>query len=276
MKIITFQGGLGNQMFQYVYYQYLRSQYPEETFYGFYPKLALKDHNGLEINKWFEVDLPNTCLSSDIISNFLFWVNKFIRKLRLKYPFTDTDWFRRPNALFYFGYWQNKEYFLFTGILKFKINVTIGNDNERILKDIIDNNSVVVHVRRGDYETSAKARKIYGGICTIEYYKKALKIILDKVDKPKFFFFSDNVDYVNEYFDDVEKTVISWNKGERSFFEMYLMAHGKNMIIANSTFSCWAAYLNKNNPIVICPQIWRNDRPSPPVVLDNWITISNR
>ena len=162
MKIITFQGGLGNQMFQYVYYQYLRSQYPEETFYGFYPKLALKDHNGLEINKWFEVDLPNTCLSSDIISNFLFWVNKFIRKLRLKYPFTDTDWFRRPNALFYFGYWQNKEYFLFTGILKFKINVTIGNDNERILKDIIDNNSVVVHVRRGDYETSAKARKIYG------------------------------------------------------------------------------------------------------------------
>lgn len=50
MKIITFQGGLGNQMFQYVYYQYLRSQYPEETFYGFYPKLALKDHNGLEIN----------------------------------------------------------------------------------------------------------------------------------------------------------------------------------------------------------------------------------
>ncbi|WP_418663834.1 alpha-1,2-fucosyltransferase, partial [Bacteroides sp.] len=90
------------------------------------------------------------------------------------------------------------------------------------------------------------------------------------------FFFSDNVDYVNEYFDDVEKTVISWNKGERSFFDMYLMAHGKNMIIANSTFSCWAAYLNKNNPIVICPQIWRNDRPSPPVVLDNWITISNR
>ena len=69
MKIITFQGGLGNQMFQYVYYQYLRSQYPEETFYGFYPKLALKDHNGLEINKWFEVDLPNTCLSSDIISH---------------------------------------------------------------------------------------------------------------------------------------------------------------------------------------------------------------
>ena len=85
----------------------------KKLFYGFYPKLALKDHNGLEINKWFEVDLPNTCLSSDIISNFLFWVNKFIRKLRLKYPFTDTDWFRRPNALFYFGYWQNKEYFLF-------------------------------------------------------------------------------------------------------------------------------------------------------------------
>lgn len=93
----------------------------------------------------------------------------------MKYPFTDTDWFRRPNALFYFGYWQNKEYFLFTGILKFKINVTIGNDNERILKDIIDNNSVVVHVRRGDYETSAKARKYMVEYVRLNIIRKLLR-----------------------------------------------------------------------------------------------------
>lgn len=276
MKIVTFQGGLGNQMFQYVYSQYLRNQYPEETFYGFYPKRALRDHNGLEINKWFDVELPDASLLSNLISKSLFWINKIAWKLQLKHPFTDTDWFRRPEALFYSGYWQNKEYFLSIGTPNFKINVTIGDDNERILRAMAEDNSVVVHVRRGDYETNFKAQKVYSGICTIEYYKEALRIISDKVDKPKFFFFSDDTDYVNENFKDVEKTVVSWNKGERSFYDMYLMAHGKNMIICNSTFSCWAAYLNKNNPIVICPSIWRNDRPSPPVILDKWITISNR
>ena len=50
------------------------------------------------------------------------------------------------------------------------------------------------------------------------------------------------------------------------------MAHAKNMILANSTFSCTAAYMNKQAKVVICPTIW-NRKYNPNLTLDNWIEI---
>ena len=61
---------------------------------------------------------------------------------------------------------------------------------------------------------------------------------------------------------------------DRSFFDMYLMAHAKNMILANSTFSCWAAYLNRTAKIIITPARWVNTDFSKLEALPNeWIKI---
>lgn len=272
MKIVTFQAGLGNQIFQYVYYCYLRKHYPHETFYGFYPERALRGHNGLEIQKWFDVKLPQSSWLSDAVAKSLFWINKLFWKMQKPHPLTDTDWFRRPDALFYSGYWQNKVYYLEVGAPYFRPDLLIGEDNERLLDQIRTTNSVAVHVRCGDY-LSPKAQTIYGNICTLDYYQRAIDRIRERVESPMFFFFSDDTAYVEENFKDVEKVVVNCNKGERSFFDLYLMAHSKHMVIANSTFSTWAAYLNKNRSTVVCPAKFRNDRPSPPVILDEWIKL---
>ena len=102
-----------------------------------------------------------------------------------------------------------------------------------------------------------------------------MEVIKEMVSEPRFFYFSDDATYVREHFPVSEgDVVVSCNTGERSFFDMYLMAHAKHMILANSTFSCWAAYLNRNHPVVVCPAKWRNDKPSPPVVRKEWIKIS--
>ena len=53
MKIIVFQGGLGNQIFEYAYYSYLKNKYKNESFFAYYPKAALKRHNGFELSKRF-------------------------------------------------------------------------------------------------------------------------------------------------------------------------------------------------------------------------------
>lgn len=272
MKIMTFQAGLGNQIFQYVYYQYLRKHFPRQKFYGFYPERGLKSHNGLEIDKWFEIDLPKNTFKSDLIAKILFWTNKFFCKIQQPHPYTDTDWYRKPDALFYYGFWQDKKYYLEVGTPPFRNNLTYGDNNEYFLKLISEVTSVAVHVRRGDYK-DPKVQFIYGNICTIDYYYRAINEIKKRIKKPIFFFFSDEPNYIEQNFKDIDKITVNCNKGERSFFDLYLMAHCKHMILANSTFSCWAAYLNINKPLVICPQKWRNDKPSPPIILDQWIKL---
>lgn len=272
MKIITLQAGLGNQIFQYCYYLFLKKKYPNQKIFGFYPSRGLKSHNGLEINKWFEVELPRCTKKSNLIANILYWVAKVFFHIGIHPPFIDNDWYRNPDAILYYGFWQNKEYVKAVDMPKFKNDLILEADNEDCLKRIAQTSSVAVHVRRGDY-TDPKIQFIYGNIGTLEFYHQAMNIIKAKVENPRFFFFSDDPEYVKNNFHENNMEIISWNKGDRSFFDLYLMAHCKNMIIPNSTFSCWAAYLNKNNPLVVCPKKWRNDKPSPPVILESWITI---
>ena len=96
-----------------------------------------------------------------------------------------------------------------------------------------------------------------------------------KLSDPSYYFFSDDPDYIYNAFDYVDKkTVVSWNTGQNSFLDMYLMSHAGNMILANSSFSCWAAYLNISNGIILCPPKWNNLPQPPKVKLDSWITIS--
>lgn len=58
MKIVLFTPGLGNQMFQYLFYLYLRDNYPNQNIYGYYNRNILNKHNGLEVDKVFDIQLP--------------------------------------------------------------------------------------------------------------------------------------------------------------------------------------------------------------------------
>ena len=272
MKIITFQGGLGNQLFQYSYYLWLCKQYPSHKVYGFYPKQGFVDHNGLEIEKWFDVSLPKTSLISNSVAYFIFYLNKLLRRNNKSRVFTNTDWIKKENATLHMGFWQNKKYLLEAGIPRFRSDLALSDDNNKILNQIEKCESVSVHIRRGDY-LKASASRIYGNICTIDYYRRAMRIIEEKQEKPTYFFFSDDIEYVKNNFDIPNMVIVDINRGENSFYDIYLMSKCKNMIIANSSFSCWAAYENENKGIIVAPSKWRNDKPSPEIYMDNWIKL---
>lgn len=273
MKIIQIQGGLGNQLFLYVYWKWLIKTFPNEKIYGLYQSRALAAHNGLEIQKWFDVEMPPTSAWSDFMGNACFWMNKVFRRLHLPIPYCSDDINPRTTAFFHDGYFQNLKYQDGGELPKFRDDLDFGEENKRMLELLKLPNAIAVHVRRGDYNKNSKTQRIYGGICTPEYYRKAIEIASVDIANPHFFFFSDDEEYVKQEFKVDNMTIVNINKGDRNFFDMYLMAHASNMILANSTFSCWAAYLNKNIINVYCPSRWVNIEPNPSLTKPEWMVI---
>ncbi len=272
MKIITFWGGLGNQIFEYAYYRWLRDRYPKEKIYGFYPRKGLCFHNGLEIFKRFDLEEPRCCLLTNTIATLLFYFIKIQNRLNLPLFFTCNMHNKNYNAIFHCDWWQNLMYFSDDYRLKFK-KIDLSFQNKSLIEKINSTNSISVHIRRGDYLDS-NMNSIYAGICTNNYYEKAIAEIDKRVDQNKLFiFFSDDPDYVCKHYQLPNMIVVDWNKGEDSFIDMYLMSKCKYMILANSTFSYWAAMFNKTKKLVVCPIRWNNLN-NPDITQNSWIPIA--
>jgi len=140
----------------------------------------------------------------------------------------------------------------------FKFPTIEDEENLKIKLKIENTNSVSIHVRRGDYLNSIE----FKDICTINYYGNAIKYIENKVKNPVFFIFSNDIEWCKKNLKIVgDSYYITWNnKKENNFRDMQLMSLCKNNIIANSSFSWWAALLNTNeNKIVIAPKKWTNN-----------------
>lgn len=271
MKIIEYHGGLGNQLFEYVYYKYLVKKYPQDSFYSYFPKRSMKAHYGLEINKWFEVEIAPCNCWVNFIGFFTYWGIRIFRRIGVHLPWVSDDTHLSDEKLFHEGWYQNKFYFLSSDKINFRGDLELTSQNIELIKEMTSVNSVSVHIRRGDYLLKKNAEAL-GGICTLDYYKEAILLMTRKIVEPTFFFFSDDPEFVKCNFNLPNMVVVSNNIGDQSFFDMYLMTKAKNMILANSTFSCWAAYLNKNHGIIIAPQKW-NRKIDIDLNLSEWITL---
>ena len=276
MKIFEFHGGLGNQIFEYIYLQYLKMKFPNDVFYSYFFDKQHWIHNGFELDKWFEVEIPPTSAKTDLLAYLCYQGSRILRHLPFNLPFhlSSDDYNINEKKLFHQGWYQDKKFFLEVGAPSFKSDNVIDINNGKILQAIMKQNSVAIHIRRGDY-LLPKNSKALGGICTKKYYDNAISKIKEIIEDPHFFFFSDDIQFVEDNFNDLDKTVVNWNTGEKSFFDMYLMAHASNMILANSTFSCCAAYLNKNARYVLCPPLW-NKIFNPDLNLSDWIVVDNK
>lgn len=139
----------------------------------------------------------------------------------------------------------------------FSLKKPLNKKNKEILEQIKNTESVSLHYRRTDYLKSRVANVM--GACTDEYYQNAVKTISEKINKPlTLFIFSDDPKWVKENVKFDHKTiVVDINSGRQGYFDMELMKNCKHNIIANSSFSWWAAWLNENpNKIVVAPKVW--------------------
>jgi hypothetical protein len=175
--------------------------------------------------------------------------DKRLVNLQLKYKYTYIQ-----------DLWQSESYFFDINALirnDLKINVGLNKHCEIIYHNILKNNSVAVHVRF--FESFLNATYTLNDL----YYLNAIERVMQKQPNPKFYFFSDKpellqnllqklilkIDVLNFEIIDVKNTNL-----DKDIVEFYLMKNCQHHIIANSTFSWWSAWLGKNNnQMVITP-----------------------
>lgn len=170
------------------------------------------------------------------------------------------------------GYFQSEKYFkhveeeireLF--IFKDEIKETANK-----LFPTFENETVSIHLRRGDYINQQQ----FHPVCPPEYYVNALQNFTNK--NYHFIIFSDDIEYCKELFEDQEN--IHYINNKDPYIDMCLMSMCDHNIIANSSFSWWGAYLNKNeNKQVIAPKQWfgpfYQNTKTDDLYCNNWIKI---
>ena len=254
-------------MFQYLLCHYLKDNRECKVF-GFYREKDMSEHNGLELtNAFINIKLPKQSLLTLIIV----LIYKIVNKISGKNKIVRKDFFNIKNIIFD-GYWQDKMFFDEKTVDLFEFNKNIGILNESYLEQINKYNSISVHIRRGDYMNNIS---IYGNICTKDYYERAIEYFKNKYENNLFVFFSDDIEWVKANFELKNAIYVDNNKEKRSYIDMYLMSKCNHNIIANSTFSWWGAYLNRNkNKTVIMPSKWYNeDINTFNLFIDNWIKL---
>ncbi|MEO3592522.1 alpha-1,2-fucosyltransferase, partial [Phocaeicola vulgatus] len=133
MKFFVFGGGLGNQLFQYSYYRYLKKKYPSERILGIYPD-SLKAHNGIEIDKWFDIELPPTSYLYNKLGILLYRVNRFLYNHGYRLLFCNRVYPQSMKHFFQWGDWQDYSIIKQINIFEFRSELPIGKENMEFLK----------------------------------------------------------------------------------------------------------------------------------------------
>jgi hypothetical protein len=265
-QVIIFKGGLGNQLFQYGMYTYRKRVLHRDVAYLY----REGDHNGFEIDKYFDVDLCKAPLLYDMMYWFVWRLYKYGINRRLLWLKEDKE--DDSKVIYINGYWLDKKYILHPGFdLKFK-PLPLSDKNRSVAHAMQQSSSIAVHVRRGDY-LSAGNIKLFHQLDT-DYFTEAIRICKEKTCSPhRLFFFSDDIAWVKENLKYDNAVYIDWNKGNDSIYDMYLMSLASANVIANSTFSFWSAFLNKRKQAVVYPKKWFSNGDTRDIFPDEWIAL---
>ncbi len=285
MVIIQLAGGLGNQMFQYALYLQLKSLGRE---------VKLDDMSGFVQDEQREPALApfgvtyerptKKELQKMLDSSMLPW-QRVRRKLfgRHKKSYFEESKRFLPEVLtwddiYLEGYWQSEAYFR-----RVADQVRKAYDTDRLidwlkgegqwedggeksaagyLQKINNDCSVSIHVRRGDY-LKPENQALFGGICTDAYYREGIRRMRERYPRCRFYLFCNDREWEsggNGIDDGVERVMLSGDRRHRDYAEFVLMSRCRHHILANSSFSWWASYLNPNpRKTVLTPDRWLND-----------------
>lgn len=272
MDVVLIYNGLGNQMSQYSLY--LRKKTEGQNVRYICLNTA---HNGIELGRLFGIDVRMRLLDHILIllyhfistdklpvlfkpvQGLLSLMGVSVLREEGSYAFNAGAVLQGTNKLrFLSGGWHHYEYFT---VIEDKVRAAfqfpniMDERNVEVIKESMASNAVAIHVRRGDFLDKNNYEK-FGKVCSQDYYRRALKIVSENIEDPSFFVFTNDIAWSRSFFENKKVKFVDWNTSVNSWKDLYLMSCFKNIIIANSTFSWWAAWLGKENNMkgaVLCP-----------------------
>lgn len=263
--MVILRGGLGNQMFQYAFGRYLATLFETELFLENNRFLGdgYKREFNLDIFKLDAVRSGGIDSLSDVHYDSVYFLieKKFefdpeiiqqIKKIREKVS-TDMEF-----LIVVSGYWQSPKYFepiSETLTHDFRVDIDMNAHILEAAEMIESTNSVMINVRRGDYLDKLD----YHGVITVEYLTRSLNWMIENLDEPRFFCFSDDMIWCKEnlprgidyYY--MKESFYGYKFG--TYFSLMKMC--RSFVLSNSTFCWWAAWLSPfREKKVIVPKYW--------------------
>ncbi len=276
MIIVRLKGGLGNQLFQYAFGRALSERTGQSLFFddAYFEEAKEGTVRHYELNKFVtEVN----CSIPFLIRNAINAKHRYIRSKFLKVlsMFTPVQFFNevhfhydekllstcRNGINYYDGDWQSPRYFnAIRSILleELRIRLSLSPLSSSLSESIQKENAISIHFRRGDYVFSKSANSFHG-LCSLDYYQRAIELFIKEEKDVTFYVFSDDIEWVKANLKIKNRPVnyIKHTSDETNYEDLHLMSICKHHIIANSSFSWWGAWLN-NYPLkrVIAPKKW--------------------
>jgi hypothetical protein len=252
------QGGLGNQMFQ-IATTYALAKRNNDTC-GFDFEKCYTPLQGHTSTKYEKNIFKNITKIEKLIPSKTYFEPKF--------SYTEIPY--SPNILLN-GYFQSNLYF--NDFEDEIINLFhFSDDDINTVKDFLKKINkknlpiTVIHIRRGDYLLNSD----FHSICTKEYYLNSI----DKLSDSCYIFISDDIIWVKNEFKN--QNFFYFESGSE-ILDLTLMTIADNVVISNSSFSWWGAYLNRNkNKTIIAPKDWFGDKgpkDTHTLIPEKWIKI---
>ena len=289
MKIVKFFGGLGNQMFQYCFYMSIKNNYRNEEVLADLSHYNQKNSWTYNLQNIFDIKIP-TAKSTDLKKLTRYSSNQLFKKIKNRFfQKKDSEFqeinpkgfdfkvFKQFKDTHFNGHWMNEMYF--TEIEEsvkssFEFPDFESKKNIETYEIIKKTSSVGIHLRRGDYIKNNHL------LLDETYYINSINKIKEITNSDLvFFIFSDDINYCKHIFNEVGKKnkiiYVNHNHGDDSFRDMQLMSKCDHNILANSTFSWWASWLNKNpNKITLISDLWSiESNHEKGHILEKWIKI---
>lgn len=265
MILVRLKGGLGNQMFQYAAGRALADRHGVEL---------LLDTRFFDSYKLHAYGLARLAVSSrhaslNELERWPIWQRKplkLVQRLGIKTKWYcppqfgyDPLWSSLGKDLVIDGYFQSEKYFAsIADVLtrEFTPKDSLSAANNAIREQAQRTESVMIHVRRGDYVTDPKTLATHG-VCSPAYYDASIQYLRERLNEPQFFVFSNDMEWARQNLDLGKNAIYVEGNQKSPEVDIHLMTQCSHHVVANSSFSWWGAWLNRDpGKLVIAPKHW--------------------